>query len=431
MSRTATHTASVTRLPLYTLDLARRYWAPLLCAYVIGMFLHDMMMRGVVRLSAYDQIVGLIGMTFVVLTQLTVTIVMFHLLRPGLPTVDRELFATTKGAGAVAERERRWVDSVATAILPFLIFYNAWGRFTEEFRQYNIELINQRGLEGFTEVNEINALGLPLMIALASFTARVLCDRFYRRTDNKFLGVCTAVFEANWMFFGLFSIMQIYGNIKSWVTQRQAWFAVENGILESMRRLGDATSLPVEQGYLAALDLLGQLLQHLRDGLFEPLLWLTIAAVIFGAKIQRHDALFRRGTRAGRIEGALTSSESGVVRQFLGLMWATAEDRWTPFVNALRFILRASPVFYLGFCLYYVLLDVAFAWVERGVFVVVGPHDFLSWWWPWLTPVSFTVDALHELLRVCLLAATFEVTLRSLGSSRPGRRARAQGRAHA
>ncbi|MUL44090.1 hypothetical protein FZ103_23510 [Streptomonospora sp. PA3] len=428
MSRTARATASVTRLPLYTLDLARRYWAPLLCVYVIGTFLHDMMMRGVVRLSAIDQNVGLIGMTLVVLTQLTVTIVMFHMLRPGLPAVDRELAA--KGSG-VSERERRWVDAVAMAILPFLIFYNAWGRFAEEFRQYNIELINQRGLEGFVEVNEINALGLPLAIALVSFLVRVLCERFYTRTDSKILGILTALFEANWMFFGLFSIMQVYGNIKTWLGQRQAWYVFENGILEFMRNLGSATSLPIEQGYLAALDLLGQLLTHLRDGLFEPLLWLTIAAVIFGAEMDRHDAFFRKGTRAARIEGALVSPSNSLLRNAGRLMRRSAQDRWMPFINAFRFILRASPVFYLGFCLYYVLLDVAFAWLERGVFVAVGPHDFLGWWWPWLTPVNFLVEALHELVRVCLLAATFEVTLRSLSAASTGRRARTPGRAHA
>ncbi|KIH98998.1 hypothetical protein LP52_09940 [Streptomonospora alba] len=431
MSRTAKATASVTRLPLYSLDLVRRYWAPLLCVYVIGTFLHDMMMRGVVRLSAIDQNLGLIGMTLVVLTQLTVTIVMFHLLRPGLPTVDRELVAASPRAGGAAERERRWVDAVAMAILPFLIFYNAWGRFAEEFRRYNVELINQRGLDGFIETNEINALGLPLGIALASFLLRMLCERFYRRTDNKTLGVCTALFEANWMFFGLYSIVQVFGNIRAWFTQRQAWYAVENGILEFMRSLGSTLSLPIEQAYLAGLEAVGQVLQHLRDGLFEPLLWLTIAAVVFGAEMDRHQSLFRKGSRAAKIEGALTADGNRLMQEMGRIFQRDAQDRWMPFVNALRFVLRASPVFYLGFCLYYVLLEVAFAWLERGIFVAVGPNEFLGWWWPWLTPISFMVDALHELLRVCLLAAAFEITLRSVGASSTGRRARADKRAHA
>ncbi|MFD0775604.1 hypothetical protein ACFQZ2_16850, partial [Streptomonospora algeriensis] len=424
MSRTAKATASVTRLPLYTLDLAGRYWAPLLCVYVIGTFLHDMMMRGVARLSAVDQNAGLIGMTLVVLTQLTVTIIMFHLLRPGLPTVDRELVAASGRSGGVSERERRWVDAVAAAILPFLVFYNAWGRFAEEFRQYNVELINQRGLEGLMESSEIDALGLPLGIALASFLLRAVCERFYQRTDNKILGVCTALFEANWMFFGLYSIVQVFGNIRAWFTQRQAWHAVENGILESMRSLGNAVSLPIEQAYLVALEAAGQVLHHLRDGLFEPVLWLTIAAVVFGAEMDRHQSLFRRGSRAARIEGVLTSNGNRLAHEVARIFQRDAQDRWMPFLNALRFVLRASPVFYLGFCLYYVLLDLAFAWLERGIFVAVGPHDFLGWWWPWLTPIGFLVDALHELLRVCLLAAAFEITLQSVGASSTGRRAR-------
>ncbi|GAA4919141.1 hypothetical protein [Streptomonospora salina] len=431
MSRTATATVSIARLPLYSLDLARRYWAPLLCVYVIGTFLHDMMMRGVVRLSAIDQNLALIGMTLVVLAQLTVTIVMFHLLRPGLPAVDREMAAPSARSGGAAERERRWVDAVAMAILPFLIFYNAWGRFAEEFRQYNVQLINQRGLDGFVETTEINALGIPLGIALASFLLRMLCERLYRRTDSKPLGVFTALFEANWMFFGLFSIVQVFGNIRAWFTDRQAFYVVENGIRESMRSLGSTLSLPVEQAYTAALAAVGQVLEHLRDGLFEPLLWLTIAAVVFGAEMGRYQSLFRKGSRAAKIEGALTSDGNPFMREIGRIFQRDAQDRWMPFVNALRFVLRAGPVFYLGFCLYYVLLDAAFGWLERGVFVAVGPHDFLSWWWPWLTPIGFAVDALHELLRVCLLAAAFEITLRSVGAISAGRRTRPVQGAHA
>jgi hypothetical protein len=422
---------SAAKLPLYTLDLARRYWAPLLCVYLGGTLVHDLLIRGMVLVSASDATIALLGLSVSVLVTLIATILMFHLLRPGLPTIDTELVGSVPPERrTLGAREHHVVDAVAMAILPFLIFYSAWGLFAEEFRLYSVALVNERGLEGLTEPTRLDALGLPLGIALGSWALRAVCEHFYVRKENKVLGVLTAVFEANWMFFAVFSVAQILSDGQTWLAGRTFWVGLQNEITDLTRVLGDLTSLPVEAAYLAVLAAIGTAWGHLKEGLFEPLLWLTIAAVIFGAEIEGHDRMFRSGTRAGRLEdrvGRAPGLVSGIGR-YAG---RGVREKYTPFLNAFRFILSVSPVFYLSFCLYYVLLELAFGWLHRAVFLVVGPADFLGWWWQWLTPLETSVEALHEVLRVCLLAATFEVALRRVGDTSTGRRARRASRAAA
>ncbi|MBV2364318.1 hypothetical protein ACFPZ0_23320 [Streptomonospora nanhaiensis] len=414
------------RLPLYTLDLARRYWAPLLCVYLVGSFIHDMLMRSLVFVADFDQNIALIGVALATLVELTMFIVMFHMLRPALPTVDTELVSSR--TGTLGERERRWVDAVAMAILPFLIFYNAWGVFEDEFRQYTTTLFNERGFGMWTDAAFLNALGLPLAIALSAYLLRVVCDRYYTRTDNKALGLLSVVFEANWMFFACFSTAHIFGSIQEWAADRRVWVESTGALLEAVRSLGEATSLPLEAGYLAMLQGLGAAATVFWEGVTQPLVWLTIAAVIFGAEIDRHEALFRKGTRAAKVEELLTGDRRGFVHQISRFARQDTAERYMPFLNAFRFILRASPVFFLGFCLNYVLIELGCDWLQRGVFVLIGPHDFLGWWWPLLEPVHLAVEAVRHVLRVCLLAVTFEITLRSVTAASTGRRARVPGR---
>ncbi|RCV48885.1 hypothetical protein [Marinitenerispora sediminis] len=413
-------------VPVYALDLARRHGAVLLCVYAAGTLLHELLIRLMVWLNGVDRVAALAGLSVSILVTLTTTILMFHLLRPALPTLDAELLPPRRRAnapGGFAERERRVVDAVAMAILPFLLFYSAWGLFVEEFREYSITVGNTHGILGFEGLTDVDAMGLPMAVALASLAGRVLLEKLYARSRNVWLGVLTALFEANWMFFAVFSVSQLTGDAAAWVGDRVVVAEMRGAGEDALGWLAAATSLPLDSGFAAVVRGAGELWPHLKEGLVEPLLWLTIVAVVFGAEIDRAEALFRRGGRAERVRRAAARLPELVrgVGRFAG---RDLREKYTPFLNAFRFILRVSPVFYLSFCLYYGVLELGFAWLERGVYRLVGPHEFLAWWWQWLGPIDFAVSALHEILRVCLLAATFEVTLRRLGQHSVGRRAR-------
>lgn len=420
---------SAIALPLYALDLARRYWAPLLCAYVVGTFLHTMLLRQIVRLGLTNQLLGMAALSLSLLVTLTTTIIMFHMLRPGLPVLERELSASAdRGSGnSMRMRERRVVDAIAMAILPFLIFYSAWGLITEEFRSYAVGALNEGGFEALAYVGELEYSTALIGIAVALLAARVVVEHFYRKSSNPFLGVVTAMLEAGWVFFAIYTVQAVLKDITAWTSTRAVWIETRQVWTDFLTWLGDLVSLPLLNFFTFVLGYVASGWGLVKDGLFEPLLWLTIAAVAFGAKhIDSAEALFQG--RARRVHDIAVTFR-GRFPRLLGLMTHGARqnlnEKYWPFLNAFRLILSVSPVFYLSFCLYYMLLEFGFGWLERAVYVVVGANEFHAWWWQWLNSVDFAVNGLHELLRICLLAAAFELTLRRLGRRTTGRRARA------
>ncbi|QVQ50438.1 hypothetical protein J4H86_16070 [Spiractinospora alimapuensis] len=425
MARMVTSAAA---LPLYTLDLARRYWAPLLCAYAVGTFLHTMLLRQIVRLGLTNQLLGMAALSLSLLVTLTTTIIMFHMLRPGLPVLERELSASADGSpNSMRMRERRVVDAIAMAILPFLIFYSAWGLITEEFRVYAVSAFNEGGVEALEYVGDLDYSTALIGIAVGLLVARVVVEHFYRKSNNPLLGVVTAILEAGWVFFAIYTVQAVLRDVTAWTSSRAVWIETRQVGADFLTWLGDLVSLPLLNFFTVAFGFLATGWGLVKDGLFEPLLWLTIAAVAFGAKhIDSAEALFQG--RARRVHEAAVTLR-GRFPRLIDLMTHGARqnlnDKYWPFLNAFRLILSVSPVFYLSFCLYYMLLELGFGWLERAVYVVVGANDFHGWWWQWLNSVSFAVDGLHELLRICLLAAAFELTLRRLGRRTSGRRARA------
>ncbi|GAA1119004.1 hypothetical protein [Nocardiopsis metallicus] len=417
-------TSSTAILPAYTFVLLGRYWAPLLCAFSVGYLVHWSLMRGLVRVAGVHQAIGLAGLGLTLLVTLATTIVMFHLVRPSLQLVDSELSndPVSKSRTTMAQRERRVVDGVVLAILPFLIFYSAWGLIGEEFETYSVGLLNDGGLESFAAPHEVNAVGLPLVIALVAWLMRRVCEFFYRKNKNGVLGVLTALFEAVWMFMVVFSIGVALNRLEAWAKGRVVWAQLQEALSLSFDWAGGLVGLTDVDVYVALLAALASLWAAVKSGLLAPLLWLTIAAVVYRAEIDEDAVLFERRRRSQL--GQALSRFSRFSRGFGRAGGQDLMDKYTPFLNAFRFVLTVGPVFYLTFAFYYVLVEVGFSQLHRLVFVIGGPGDFLADWWLWLGPIDFLVGAARELVRVCLLAAAFEIALRKVDEGSSGRRER-------
>ncbi len=415
-------TSSAAFLPVYALDLVRRRGIPLLCVYTAGMLAHTLLMRGLVAFTDVNTTLALAGLGLTLLITLVTYIVMFQLLRPGLPMIDAELGSEVvrrnKRSG-FAERERRVVDGVALAIFPFLLFYGAWGLIEEQFDVYTISLFNSGGLEAFAAPTELTWFGLPLVVALAAWVLRRVCGHFYESNRNPALGVLTALFEGVWMFLVLFSIGAFLSLSQEWMSNRVVWVGVETGVTDLLDGLGNLVNIPeLSAGVAAAL---AATWSSVKEGFFAPMLWLTITAVVYRAQVDDHDAIFDERRGGGQF-GAAINRAAKLGRVFGKFASSDFRDRISPCLNAVRFVLGAGPVFYLSFCLYFVLLDVLFSQLGRGALVLLGPGTFQGELWPWLQPVDFAVDALHMIFRLCLLAAAFEIALRRAEDTSRGRR---------
>ncbi|KOX13207.1 hypothetical protein [Nocardiopsis sp. NRRL B-16309] len=415
-------TSSAVLLPAYTIDLVWRYWAPLLCVYTAGMLVHALLMRGLVAFSDVNATLSLAGLGLTLLVTLITFVIMFQLVRPSLRTIDSELSAEPvrrhKKTGFV-ERERRVVDGVALAILPFLLFYGAWGLIAEEFNVYSIGLLNTEGLAAFAEPTELSWYGMPLAVALVAWVLRRVCGRFYESSRNPALGVLTALFEGVWTFMFLFSLGHLITEAQTWLTGRVAWVTVQESLAASVDGLGAMVDLPDLSDTVAAA--LASLWDSLKAGIAGPLLWLTIAAVIYRAEVDEHDAYLEVPAGRGDL-GRVVDKAIRAGKLFGEAVGKDLHGKYTPCINALRFVLGVGPVFYLSFCLAFVVLDVGFSQLGRAVYVVMGPGSFTGEWWPWLQPVDFVLEAVHMVLRVCLLGAAFEIALREAEHRSSGRR---------
>ncbi|GAB2513739.1 hypothetical protein [Nocardiopsis aegyptia] len=399
-----------------------RYWVPLLCVYTAGMLVHSLLMRGLVAFSDVNSTLPLAGLGLTLLVTLITFVVMFQLVRPSLRTIDSELSAEPvrrhKRTGFV-ERERRVVDGVALAILPFLLFYGAWGLIAEEYNIYSISLLNTEGLEAFAEPTTLSWYGMPLAVAAVAWILRRVCGRFYESSRNPALGVLTALFEGVWMFMFLFSLGHLVTEAQTWLTSRVGWVTVKESLAVSVDGLGTMVDLPHLSDTAAAA--IASLWASLKAGVAGPLLWLTIAAVIYRAEVDDHDDYLAEPGRRGDL-GRVADKAIRAGKAFGEAIGKDLYGKYTPCLNALRFVLGVGPVFYLSFCLAFVVLDVVFSQLGRAVYVVMGPGSFAGEWWPWLQPVDFVVEAAHMVLRVCLLGAAFEIALRKAEHSSPGRR---------
>ncbi|MBN9068376.1 MAG: hypothetical protein J0H60_18500, partial [Rhizobiales bacterium] len=70
-----------------TFSLLFRFWTQLVALVLIGIFAGDLLMQFAARVSIHNHFAGLALLTLVALAQLTVTVAMFQVLRPGLPSI--------------------------------------------------------------------------------------------------------------------------------------------------------------------------------------------------------------------------------------------------------------------------------------------------------------------------------------------------------
>ncbi len=390
-------------LPGRTLGLVGRFWVPLLFWFTAGYLAHDLVLRGAALLALHNKWLGFAGLSISVLIMLASTIMMLHAVRPGLTPfggVRRQPRPRPVQEQPRVETSPPIVDAIAETILPFLVFYGAWGLFVDEVRTWGTHAINQSLDAGLNAVDITeSATGIPLLIALGSWLIRAGLETLYNRRGGRVLGLSTALFEANWMFFAVISVSAIVANAYDWIAQRMLW--------ETLRETVVAV-VPDLTWFANAWAALQPSFPTVKDGLLQPLLWLTIAAVVFGEKMDR-DADVIANSRFQSVGRAFERLPRPVQR-VTELFSREVRDKWTPLANGVRFVLTAGPIFYLTYCLCYMVIDAGTEWLEVLAVRVVGPHPF-DWWWPWLTPLHFVQQGLHEILRIALLAAAFELGL--------------------
>jgi hypothetical protein len=389
-------------LPWRTVRLAARFAIPLILWFTVGQAL-----RYGIFYAGYRGMdiswVPIVALSFIVLTQLAVTVVMLHTVRGGLTAIRRRDMGEHLAPWAAREEESTF-DAMGRALFPFLIFYIAWGWFNNDARSF-VSSAEGRGfaegglagqLEGQKALINLDKHIYIAVIATVVFFIVKSCTEWWVVPRLARIGpLLLAVFELQWTFFGIFTVDTYRGDVANWLTDRQAWASI-----------GDAF------GSIAPLW------GPFKNAVLGALVWIVIAGVVLGVDADEAAAVGK-----GRIGRGL-AAVSGIHkhRSPREVLSRELREKWFPAVHGFRMVRRAGWMSFGVFCVLFVGLDVGGQYLHRGVFYLIGPHP-IPFWMVRLSPIDLGVAMIHDVLRICLLAAAFDLIVARVSARNETRRA--------
>ncbi|WP_213815362.1 hypothetical protein [Glaciihabitans sp. dw_435] len=400
-----------------TLRLAASRWPVLLAWYLAGWLARFVIIELAATVGTTNALLAFLIMPLAILARLASFIAMFLALRGGMPaftalaatggdSVDR----TDGGAGA----SRTGVsDLFLASILPFFAFYAAWQFMQEDTLRYAASALEK--INWFSNVDTSGGV-LSLQLTwgsgaaiVAAFIGRFLLKRYGPRLP-RWTVIVSVYLEAVWVYLTLFLINAYLSRFNNWVDSRAAvhWAAdaraAVDGIFAPLGQLWDGVAWVI--GEAGGLILL-------------PVAWLALAGIVYGRALDSAPIGLRipsnryvERARAGyaRVPSVIARRVGDVGSDFIG--------RWKPLANALTLIWRAGVVPMGIFVLAYTVLQAASGWISFGAIRLIGAHDLVMWWGNVDNALGFVIDVALEPIRICLIAAAYDFTLRRLAERR-------------
>ncbi|MEU8104570.1 hypothetical protein AB0C18_12705 [Nonomuraea muscovyensis] len=339
-------------------------------------------------------------LTLVVLTAMTVITGMLHTLRGAL----WEMRARA-AEGAADEPFFTALDRVAPA---FAVLYLAWGFQVEDARDlvqmdlfhHIFELTDAAffGAEtqvgrGFIDIDWRVSLGTMV----AAFGLKTLFAKLVENGRGGLYGFAAAFSEFAFVFYGLNATFTLAQARAEWVEHRAVVSGTEEALANAEKNV---------PGFEAVTTAWGDVWPILLSAVALPLVWLTVAMLVFGTFADDTRTMVR-GTRfergVDRLEGSHDLTKKSVDRVTGGFT-----ERWVPLVNSLRLIVKGGAPLFGMMCLCYVALTVGAQYADRAVRTLIGSQ--VEWAWFYLdAPVSFGRDLLVTTATMALLAAAFDL----------------------
>ena len=369
-------------LPVAALRLAGRYFVPLALWFSGGAIVRHLLIQGISRLGhgGHPEIrraVVLLPLSVTVLVSLVVTIGM--------------LFTLGRGLAMIHDPAEPYVTAIGRTLFPFVLIYLGWNLYTEDLREV-LRADAQRLADAGDAMNAGSILDLPVVVCLivagAAWALRFLCERRYETRPGRVLEIFMAFLEVNFTLYTLYSVVQLIRAAQRWIADRAFWHAITG-----------AVSLPGPG--------------PVKDALVLPLVWLAIAAIVYGLEMRDREAI--RGTPLEKLPDRL----AGRRRRLAELASRSMREKYVPVVHAVRLVFRAGAPAFAWFCLCYVAIGALLDRLQRGVVVLIGPDHTVRFWNLALTPIEFGHRLLYEVLRLALLAAMFDLVMRRVSDGTP------------
>ncbi|MDM9561449.1 hypothetical protein [Bordetella petrii] len=408
-----------------TFRLWLRFWPQLMCLVLAGVLANDVLLWAAVHTGFANHLAGLAVLTLVALAHLIVTVLMFQVLLPAMPALAAAQ-AAARGAADTERPSNRLVSAVTIALLPFFAYYAAWGFLGDTVRQYSrlafsLDPLGQHGMI----LDALDSRWLLVSVGI-SWLVRKVAKRMREATGRPVWQVVVVICETNWILIGLYVISRWKGDLWTWFSNLEIWHV--------LRAILNLLAAPIADAHAAAAamvpadalpDAPGTLLVKLFFYALLPVVWLVMAALVYGYDVRDDRELLRihhRIERFGQRYQAIPKFLRDFVMHFIG----GYRSRYLPVANGIRLTLNSGVLLLVTLIVGYRLIDWGSAWLWIGATRLIGAHDLDSWQvlahgLTLLLGSPFrdsSTGLLIEPLRICFLAAILETAF-----SMPARRA--------
>ncbi len=419
----------LTDLRILVVDTGRVWWRLLpqvLALYLVGWLGSQIALRLAVAAGDVSAWLALVLFSFNFVSLLTALVLI-------LQVVGHEV-----GVHALIPAEESAVDGrdesvgrlLAVTLLPFLGLYAAFGQVAESASALTVQQALRSGLgsegsvlgvlNGASQQHPWRLLGLVVGV----YVLRRVLDALHARTGRQALGLLVVLVESFFMLVVILGGVRLFQRAMLWLTDRAflGWAAaVRDAVSSFLSRF--SIDLPAVLGALARW--LGEQVWPVAwEVVSQPIIWLAVAALIYGSRVMSLAELWRQGqTYADRLGGStvlaryrqrrtprrLRPPPRGVQRvaqeareAFLG----DVNDKYLPTFHSLRLVLRAGLAFLGSFVLVHAFLQALRNYTSGALDALLGGHavEFWTVWGPW---VALAPDLAFEPLRLCLLAVAF------------------------
>ena len=326
------------------------------------------------------------------------------------------------------DTERSVSHVLAITLLPFLGIYAAVNEVAERADQLTALALFQTGvLSEKTIITELNPFTstektwFVVGLVVGVYVVRRIVDLVHEKTRWRPLGILGSLLEAYFLLVVIMSGQHVLRSMQDWWERRAAVQWVDEmgtAIASFVERLG--ISWPAVLADLGAFWE-GIVWPLLLDALVQPVIWLAVAALVFGSKVLSVADLWQRGRpltaqapapkRMQRLQ-AMRANKAGsrplrrAWLEFQEAFLGDIDDKYLPAFQSLRLVLRAGVAFLGAYVLAYALWSILHTLVTQVVLRLVGGHAVV-FWLQWGTFTDIVIEGLTEPLRMCLLALAF------------------------
>ena len=421
-------------------DTIRVWWRLLpqvLGIYLLGWLGSELALRAAILAGDASAWLALALFAFSFVSVLVAVVLILSLC--GVELGIRRLLPETERA--TDDRDAGVSRLLAVTLLPFLGMYAAFGQvddaaerlFTQQVVRYGI--ISDQNVVSVLSRSVTEHLPRMLLVIVGLYLLRRGLDRLHDRTGLRVLGLLVVLVESFFLLVVVLGGIKVFQTFMLWLRDRAVaqWLTQASDAVLSVVSVF-AVQLPELLTRFSRL-VLDEVWPVLADVVLQPLLWLAVAALVYGSRVLTLAELWRKtqpyaarvpvmrvlARRRQRPVAQIGPAPKGVrlaAQQVQEAFFGDLSDKYLPTVHSLRLVLRAGVGFLGSFVFAYTMVRIAQNLFGTLVHRLIG-GQLGTFWVTWEPLVDLAQNLPFEPLRLCLLAVAFRRCLELFASRMP------------